>query len=108
MAIEVRPRDSELQEWSSPQLPLVAAAPSARCTVCVIVPARDEAGAIAATLHGLNRQIALDGRPFDRDRYEVIVLANNCRDATAEIARAFARAHPGLRLHVATRTLPAA
>ncbi|MBA3451067.1 MAG: glycosyltransferase [Chloroflexia bacterium] len=72
----------------------------------MIVPARDEAGSLAATLDALNHQVALDGRPFDRERYEVIVLANNCLDGTVDIAHGFSRAHPALHLHVAECSLP--
>jgi hypothetical protein len=74
----------------------------------VIVPARDERTALPATIAALARQVDLRGRPLDPRRYEVIVLANNCRDDTVMVARAAARRHPELRLHVAERSLPAA
>jgi hypothetical protein len=40
--------------------------------------------------------------------YEVLVLANNCQDKTAAIARAFAARHPALALHVLEVELPRA
>ena len=87
--------------------PLVLVPPDPHCVAIVVIPARDERAGIAATLDALTRQRDLDGVALDPRRYEIILLANNCADATAAVARAFAAAHPALRLHVAERTLPA-
>lgn len=46
----------------------------------VIVPAHNEAGGIAATVANLQK---LD---WPRERYRVVVVADNCTDATAQIA----------------------
>lgn len=48
--------------------------------VAVLVPAHDEAAGIAATVTDLRRQL----RPGDR----LLVVADNCSDRTAEVARA--------------------
>jgi hypothetical protein len=90
------------------RLPLVPVLPDPACEAIVIVPARDEVAGITATLAALAAQTDRDGRPLDRRSYEIIVLANNCDDDTANVARGFARQHPGLALHVIERTLPAA
>lgn len=45
----------------------------------VLIPAHDEAGGIATTLHAVVAQL----RPEDR----VLVVADNCRDATAQVAQ---------------------
>ena len=98
---------SDLPLPRPPRLPpLPAAHPRRRLSVTV--PAKDEAGYITQTLQALARQQDGIGQPLDPTLYEVIVLANNCRDATAEVARAFGRQHPRLRLHVAEITLPPA
>ena len=47
--------------------------------IVVLIPAHDEAEGIAATLYGIQSQL----RALDR----VIVIADNCRDQTAEISR---------------------
>ena len=78
------------------------------CRLCVTVPAKDEADYIGDTLAALYAQVDDLGQPIDHDCYEVIVLANNCRDATAAVARRFGRAHPSFRLHVIARALPPA
>lgn len=93
--------------WVSVE-PLVIAPPSPHCEVCVIVPVRDEAENLTATLDALAHQIDLNGRPFDRERYEIILLANNCSDDSAAIARCFAKQHSTLALHVVEITLPPA
>jgi cellulose synthase/poly-beta-1,6-N-acetylglucosamine synthase-like glycosyltransferase len=48
----------------------------------IIVPAHDEAANIAATVRSLQQL------EYPRDRFEILVVADNCRDGTAEIARA--------------------
>lgn len=85
---------------------LVATPPHPACRVCVVVPVRDEAATLPAALAALAEQTDLAGRPLPRVGYEVIVLANNCRDDSAAVARAVADRSPGLRLHVVERTLP--
>ena len=75
------------------------------CEVCVIVPVRDEAENITATLTALTNQMDLTGKPFDKSRYEIIVLANNCSDNSAEVIRCFARNHPDLVLHLVEMTI---
>lgn len=85
--------------------PLVLIPPLPQCEVCVIVPVRNEAQTLEATLSALSYQIDLEGDKLDWQRYEVILLANNCSDNSAEIARHFARWHPELVLHVVEITL---
>lgn len=87
--------------------PLVLTPPSAHCELCVIVPVRDEAEHLASTLYALAHQIDLNGQPLKRDRYEIILLANNCTDDSAAYARHFAQLHPTLALHIVEMTLPA-
>jgi glycosyltransferase involved in cell wall biosynthesis len=84
---------------------LVRKPPLLSCEICAIVPARNEAENIEATLQALRDQIDLEGKPFDKNRYEIIVLANNCTDNSAAIARRFAKENPKLNLHVVEKTL---
>ena len=72
--------------------------PNLRCVV--VLPVRNEAAHIGAALSALHAQKDLVGRPFDRASFEVLVLANNCDDDSAALARRFAREHADLRLHV--------
>ena len=84
---------------------LVKHLPLLSCEVCIIVPVRNEAENITATLTALKDQIDLTGKPFDKSRYEIIVLANNCSDNSAEVVRHFARTHPDLVLHLVEMTI---
>ena len=81
-------------------------APRAGLRISVIIPAKDEAANLPATLAALAAQTDLAGRPFSPDRYEVLVLANNCEDDTAGMVRRQARQFPHLVLHVAELCLP--
>ncbi len=75
------------------------------CRLSVTVPAKNEAAYIEATLEALYLQVDDADGPLDPGCYEVILLANNCTDATAAVARAYARARPDFRLHVVERQL---
>ncbi|WAL58222.1 glycosyltransferase [Thermocoleostomius sinensis] len=86
---------------------MVETPPRSQCQVCVIVPAQNEAELLEHTLTALAHQVDLRGHPFDPTRYEIILLANNCNDDSAAIARRFAQQYPDLVLHVVERTLPA-
>jgi GT2 family glycosyltransferase len=72
----------------------------------IIIPAKDEAASLPATLAALAAQVDLQGQPWPANSFEVIVLANNCHDATADVVRAQARRFPNL--HVAELCLPPA
>lgn len=76
------------------------APPRDNLRACVIVPVRNEAQRLPATLQALAGQV-------DAPPYEVLVLANNCSDDSAAIVRAFARRHPHFDLQVCELALPA-
>jgi len=74
----------------------------------VAIPARNEESAIAATLTALARQRNGDGTALAYGRYDAIVFANDCDDATVARACDVASAYPGFALHVVTGSLPPA
>ncbi|KAF0094457.1 MAG: glycosyl transferase family 2 [Puniceicoccaceae bacterium 5H] len=78
------------------------------CRLTVTLPVRDEAERLQDTLAALANQHGAEYGQIGHDAYEVIVLLNNCRDASAQIARRFARTHPDFRLHVLEFDLPPA
>ena len=90
-------RRSGRPDWRS--LP----APHPMLRAVVVVPVKDEAVLLPRCLAALSRQRAADGRPVDPRSFEIILLANNCSDASADIARRFAAAQKragGCTVHV--------
>ncbi|UOR04247.1 glycosyltransferase [Hymenobacter aerilatus] len=87
---------------------LVVIPPRPELLCSVIIPAKDEAENLPATLAALAAQVDKQGKALSPYSYEVIVLANNCQDATAHVARQMALVYPQLVLHVVERTLPPA
>ena len=71
--------------------------PAVGLAACVCVPAKDEAGSIGDLLAALSVQTV--------GGFEVLVLANDCADDTAAVARRAGR-RLGLTVHVAEVTLP--
>ncbi|WP_310395917.1 glycosyltransferase [Hymenobacter sp.] len=82
--------------------------PRAELQISVIIPAKNEVASLPATLAALAVQVDWQGRPLPPGSFEVIVLANNCTDATAAVVRQQARRFPHLVLHAAELCLPAA
>jgi len=82
--------------------------PRAGLLASIIIPAKNEAARLPAALAALAVQTGLDGRPLPPHSFEIIVLANNCTDATAAVVRQQARRFPHLVLHVAELRLPPA
>lgn len=80
--------------------------PLAALQACVIIPAKDEATSLPATLAALAAQTTRSGQALPAGMLEVIVLANNCVDRTAAAVRQSARRHPNLVVHVAEVQLP--
>jgi glycosyltransferase involved in cell wall biosynthesis len=80
--------------------------PRNACRLTVVIPARDEAARAGRTLDALAVQRDLDGSPLAPDSFDVLVYANNCVDATADVVRAAARRHPGHAFYVAEESLP--
>jgi hypothetical protein len=83
-------------------------APSLQLQVSVIVPVRNEAHHLAKTLEALRLQQDDAGRPLNPDTYEVLVLVNNCTDASLAVAKSYQKRHPGFSLHIAYVQLPPA
>ena len=55
---------------------------------------------LPALVAALARQRQSDGRPFGDGELEVLLLLNNCTDASGTVARRLARTSPPLRVHV--------
>jgi hypothetical protein len=82
-------------DWSE----LPPPAPAVRCVV--VLPVRDEAALLPGALAALADQAV--GPDCG---YEVLVLANNCRDESAALARTFAASCSSCAIHVVEAELP--
>jgi hypothetical protein len=85
--------------------PLFTGYASPDTQACVILPARNEEDILPRALDALRIQCGLTGQPLSPDRYEVILLLNNCTDASKSVAEHYQQTHPTFKLHIATRTL---
>lgn len=74
--------------------PFYAARMLPECKISVVVPVRDEARNLKKTLDSLVRQVDFKNRAIDPRTFEIVVLANNCVDETAAVARRFQK-HTG-------------
>lgn len=75
--------------------------PHARLQVCVVIPVRNEQALLPFVVAALAGQRDLRGVPLDAQDYEVLLLLNNCSDATAAVAETLKERFPRLTLHVA-------
>lgn len=78
----------------------------AQCFVSIVVPVRDEAENLPKTLESFVNQTNLENSPLDPAIFEVIVLANNCCDNSAEIIEKWRKKNPNYNFHFAEITLP--
>jgi hypothetical protein len=94
-----------LPELAVPALQLEVP-PHPALVASIVIPAKNEAETLPATLSALASQLDLEGKALTPALFEIIVLANNCEDATAAVARQFAAVHPALAVHVVEVQLP--
>jgi hypothetical protein len=80
--------------------------PEFALNICVIVPVKDEASHLKATLDSLYTQLHVNGNRIDHRSYEVLLLINNSTDESLQIALDFKRNHPDFRLIIADIELP--
>jgi len=67
----------------------------------IIVPVKDEEANIYDLLDALRLQTDPFGQPMANNVYEVLLLANNCRDHSFALARKYQLEHPDFNLHLA-------
>jgi glycosyltransferase involved in cell wall biosynthesis len=73
---------------------------AARPRVSVVIPARDEEAFVSAAID------SAAGQTMPPDQIEVIVVANACRDRTADVVRAYAADHPSIALQLLEEAQP--
>ncbi|QJD80019.1 glycosyltransferase [Spirosoma rhododendri] len=100
--------DSGSPSLSEPDPTLFSACPPPHphLQVSVIVPARNEAHHLTETLDALRGQYRSDGNPLSTTQYEVLLLLNNCTDASEQVARQYQQTYPAFPLYVEAIQLP--
>lgn len=83
-------------------------APSSALQVSVIVPVRNEAHHLTKTLESLRLQQDNVDQLLNPALYEVLVLVNNCTDASLAVAQSYQKRYPEFSLHLADIQLPPA
>jgi len=74
--------------------------PSSHLKVSVILPVRNELENLPKTLDALRKQYNKAGKHIPYAHYEVLLLANNCTDASASFAREYKKRYPDFSLHI--------
>lgn len=74
--------------------------------ISVILPVRNEEDNLIRALDALRRQIDGLGNRLSYNRYEILLLANNCTDNSVTLALAYQRKYPGFALHIEEINLP--
>lgn len=74
--------------------------PSPELKLSVILPVRNELESLPKTLDALRKQYTSAGKRLSYGQYEVLLLANNCSDASASFARKYKKRYPYFCLHV--------
>ena len=93
------------KERSLSGLNLAAGRIASGCYVSVVIPLRDEARHIEKALKKFARQVDLNAQSLNPEIFEIIILANNCTDDSAEIVEKFRRENPQLKIHIWEITL---
>ncbi|MBW4529293.1 MAG: glycosyltransferase family 2 protein [Aphanothece saxicola GSE-SYN-MK-01-06B] len=75
--------------------------PHGRLRACVVIPVRNEQAVLSGVIAALAAQRDLKGEALDAHDFEVLLLLNNCTDATAAVAESLQQRFPQLALHVA-------
>jgi len=74
--------------------------PASDLKVSVILPVRNELENLPKTLDALRKQYDNSGKRVPYQHYEVLLLANNCSDASADFARKYQKRYPEFSLHI--------
>ncbi|MEO6685964.1 MAG: glycosyltransferase [Dyadobacter sp.] len=74
--------------------------PSRHLKLSVILPVRNEQDNLFKTLEALRNQKDNGGFQLPYSEYEILLLANNCTDDSAEFARTYQKTYPEFNLHI--------
>lgn len=98
---------SSTQSVADPTIYRTCPPPHPRLQVSVIIPARNEAHHLIDTLDALRDQRRPDDSLVPAFQYEVLLLLNNCTDASEQVARQYQQRYPAFPLYIEAIQLPA-
>lgn len=73
--------------------------------ICIVIPVKDEEIYLLKTLQAFADQVDLQGNKFEKDQFEILILANNCSDNSVAIIRNFQQENPLLSIFLTEITL---
>lgn len=79
---------------------------SKNCHISIVIPVRNEAENIEKTLESFLKQVDSENKPLDFKEFEILILANNCTDKTADIIKDFRQKNAELKIYPAEINLP--
>lgn len=79
---------------------------SPQVKICIIIPVKNEEAHIVKTLTAFLFQLDVFGAPFDFEKFEILILANNCTDNCVKYIKDFQRQYPRLNIYLKEVTLP--
>lgn len=74
--------------------------------ICIVIPVKDEEIYILKTLNAFVHQTDLNGQLFNREQFEILVLANDCTDNSVALIQKFQQENPSLNIYLTEITLP--
>ena len=75
---------------------------------CIVIPVKDEENYILKTLTSFAEQVDLKGRALDPEKFEILVLANNCTDNSVAYIKQFQKNYLHLKIYLDEVKLPPA
>lgn len=75
-------------------------------TSSIVIPVKDEEGYILKTLSSFAKQVDVYGNQLDPEQFEVLILANNCRDGSVELIKGFQNDYPHINIYLEEVILP--
>lgn len=72
---------------------------------CIVIPVKDEERYILKTLASFDLQVDIFGKRLNPNKFEILILANNCADNSVAYIKDFQHRHPRLNIYLEEVTL---
>lgn len=68
--------------------------------ICIVIPVKNEEAYILKTLQAFSDQVDEKGSTLNPNKFEILLLANNCSDNSVKYIKDFQRLNPTLNIHL--------